>query len=325
MGSFRTEIEVLPIGLTIDYTNKGLCIGSCFAGNIAQMLSKAKFPVAVNPFGVMYNPMSIAENLQRLAAATPFTQDDLALCDELWCNFKMHGNFSALSKESALERMNNAVTQGAKALKEADYIIITFGTAYVYSLCENGDIVANCHKFPTSKFTRSRADTDEIVALYDHVLQGALSDKKVIFTLSPIRHRRDGFQQNTISKATLALAIDKIIARHKGQCCYFPSYEIMMDDLRDYRFYEPDMVHPSAVAIDYIRKLFTESTISPTAKQIMNEIEAITDAAAHRPFNPNSRAHLLFCKNMATRIEALQKKIPSIDLSQEKEFFTQQK
>lgn len=283
MGSFRTEIEIASTGLAIDYTNNGLCIGSCFAGNIAQMLSAAKFPVKANPFGVMYNPMSIAQNLRRLATATLFTEGDLALCDEVWCNFEMHGSFSALSKESALERMNDAVTKGAKALKEADYTIITFGTAYVYSLCESGNIAANCHKFPASKFTRHKADTDEIVALYDQILEGELSNKKVLFTLSPIRHIRDGFQQNTLSKATLALAIDKIITRHRGQCSYFPSYEIMMDDLRDYRFWEKDMVHPSPVAIEYIFEVFKKSLIEPSAESQMRHYAKQQKTLTHRP------------------------------------------
>lgn len=320
MDNFRTIVQAQPTDFRLDHNSKVFCIGSCFAQNIAAKLADAGFRVTTNPLGVMYNPLSIADTLNRLATAELFGAYHIRECGDVWCNFATHGSLSAATSADAMRAMNNAVISGSKALREATHVIITLGTAWVYTL-PMGDIVANCHKFPASYFLRRRLLVHEIEQALGELMNGALAGKKVLLTVSPIRHLKDGAHQNTISKATLALATESLTGRNAAQCSYFPAYEIMMDDLRDYRFYDSDMTHPSATAIDYIWQQFESSVMSAPTRKLITEIATIKQAAAHRPFNPHTEAHLAFCSRMLERIDDLETRHGEIDLSKEREYF----
>lgn len=308
------------MGSKIEHTLRGLSIGSCFAENIAARMRRAKFRLMSNPFGVLYNPISIASALETLATGRRFAEADMLECNGLWCSFSFHGSFSTADRGQALDGMNRAVEAGSAALAEADYIIITFGTAHVYEY--EGSVVANCHKFPASTFGRRRLGVEEIVERYSALIErGALQGKRIIFTVSPVRHIKDGLAENNLSKATLLLAIDRLVQKYPA-AQYFPAYEIVMDDLRDYRFFKSDMLHPSETAVDYIWKLFRGAAVGERARQAIDEAEKIADAMEHRPFNPDTPQHKAFRAAMLKKTEALQAKYPEIDWSKELDFFS---
>lgn len=283
---FRTEIEVAPLPVKIDHTRRGFSVGSCFADRIAGKLAGMKFPIVSNPTGVLYNPFSIADALEQL------------------------GKGGEQGAETAA---------GAGALAAADYLIITFGTAWVYE--QEGRVVANCRKRPAHLFTRRRLSTEEIVGRFDALLDGPLAGKQVIFTLSPIRHLKDGFEQNSLSKATLRLAIAHLIERHPDRTYYFPAYETLNDDLRDYRFYGPDLAHPSAEAIEYIWGKFAGAAFDADTRKLLVRIERLARAAAHRPFDPESAEHEKFRRSMLAQTQELAAEHPELDLSAETELF----
>ena len=319
---FRTIIEPPKFNLKIDHSQRVLFVGSCFAENIAQYMLKAKFNTTCNPFGVLYNPASIANMFETLQQKRTFFESDLtpAKDNSLWCSFSFHGSFSDQDPYTALTKMNDAVMIGADSLLRSDVVIITFGTAWIYQLLEGEQTVANCHKFSSSIFNRKLLSVEEIVETYDKIVSQTLKDKEVIFTVSPIRHIKDGLSENTISKATLHLAIKELTHKHQN-ASYFPSYEIMLDDLRDYRFYAEDMVHPSKLAVDYIWNIFSDSLFSDKTKNLVKDVEKIADAMNHRPFNPNSTAHLKFKDSIFSRTLKLQETYPQMDMSRELAYF----
>lgn len=318
---FRTKVDIEPFVWGIDHSMRGMSVGSCFAENIAAKLLRAKFRLCANPFGVLFNPVSIANTLNRLHDGVEYTVDDLVQCGDLWCGFDFHGSFSSVVREDALARMNGAVDAGIEALQAAEYVIITFGTAWVYEIAgEPGRVVANCHKFPAKEFLRRRLSVDEIVVRYEELFAGALRGKRVIFTVSPVRHVKDGLPENALSKAILLEAAHELVDRHP-QAVYFPAFEIVTDELRDYRFYTEDMVHPSAVAVEYVWERFREAAFSPRTRQAAAESEKIAAAMEHRPINPESKSHARFRASMLAQVQALAANYPDIDFSAEIEFF----
>ncbi|MBR4854178.1 MAG: GSCFA domain-containing protein [Alistipes sp.] len=324
---FRTYINIKPATEQIDYTKSIFSLGSCFAENIAMRLQRAKFQVASSPTGILFNPESIADILHRLSHYTDAESAREQIAAEMrnaegrWYNFHFHSAFCDIDREGAIDKMTEAHIAGAKALQSADIVIITFGTAWVYRLKENGDVVANCHKQPQSKFSKQLLSAEEIAKRYDALLSdGALAGKRVIFTVSPIRHLADGAEDNSLSKATLRVAIAEIVRNHSN-AEYFPSFEIMNDELRDYRFYADDMVHPSPLAIDYIWQRFSEYAFSATTRQLIEQFARISQAAEHRPFNPTSEAHKRFCRQMLSQIEELNMAYPTLDFGKEMEAF----
>lgn len=314
----RTTINIKPSGLEIGYGSKGLLIGSCFAENIGNRMSEALLPVMVNPTGIIFNPASIASALSMLDEGYIFTDKDLTNHGDLWVSFMHHGSFSSTDKEETLDRMNSLMTAGAQQFAEAEYIILTLGTAYIYE--RNGKVVSNCHKFPASEFKRRMMTVEEIVELYTPMFESYLQDKKVIFTVSPVRHLADGLAENSLSKATLLLPVNELCKKYDN-CHYFPAYEIMTDDLRDYRFYDRDMVHPSPLAVEYIWEKFCEYAVTDNARGIMKKIAALYAAASHRPFNPCSEAHKAFLSKMLAETGRLQKELPQVSLEQLSERF----
>ena len=311
---FRTEIEITPLPEGMAHGAKILALGSCFAENISERLAKAKFSVESNPFGVLFNPASIANAIERLNNARSFAVCDITAGKECYFSFDAHSSLDGKSHTEAFGNLNKAVARGAKAFAEAEWVILTFGTAWVYE--HDGKVVANCHKQPASQFCRRRMSVEEIVARYDALLEGALRDKRVILTVSPVRHIGDGLQENSVSKATLRLAVEELVAKHDN-VSYFPSYEILVDDLRDYRFYAEDLAHPSKVAVDYVWERFCEAILAEEARKLLPQIEQIIQASQHRPFNPESEAHKSFCRKMVERAKAIEK----IDFSAEIEAF----
>ena len=311
---FRTEIEIAKIAEGIDHTQKVFALGSCFAESISERLAKAKFSVTTNPFGVLFNPLSIANAIERLDGTRAFGVCDIKAGRECFFSFDAHSSLDGKSHTEAFANINRAVALGSKALHEADWVILTFGTAWVYE--REGRVVANCHKQPAKEFERRRLSVAEIVERYDALFEGVLRDKKVVLTVSPVRHIGDGLQENSVSKATLRLAVEELVAKHKN-AHYFPSYEILIDDLRDYRYYAEDLAHPSKVAVDYVWERFCEAMLSTKTQEQLPKIEQIVAAAEHRPFNPEGEEHKAFCRKMLERMKAL----PEIDFSLEKSVF----
>ena len=317
---FFTHIDIKPLTPQIGYNSRILSLGSCFADNIARKLRDAKFHVTTSPTGILFNPHSIASALQHMAAGHQVEPDELNYDGGQWFCYAFHSSLSAPDKEQALASMQQAIDEGVEALQHADTLIITFGTAWVYRLMTSGEVVANCHKQPHRLFRRELLSVEEIVECWNNILGSSLAGKHVIFTVSPIRHLSDGLEQNSLSKATLRLAVEELIRLHPN-ASYFPSFEIMNDELRDYRFYDEDMLHPSPTAVEYIWQRFAEATISRDAQELMQQIAKITQAASHRPFNPNAEAYHDFCRKQLLAIEHAEELCPGLDFAKERAFF----
>ena len=323
---FRTIIDIKPFEQRIDHTQPILSLGSCFANNIAERLAAAKFQTVASPTGILFNPESIAAALNRFDALSRGDKGALPATDELshsgsrWFSYDFHSDFSSSDANKALSAMQEAVERGAKALSRAKVVIITFGTAFIYRHKCSGEVVANCHKQPQSLFLREMLSADEIASRYISLLQGPLADKQVIFTISPVRHLSDGLEANSLSKATLRIAVETI-KRACSNAIYFPAYEIVMDELRDYRFYAEDMTHPSSIAVDYIWQRFAECAFSAQTLKANEQIERIVKATLHRPFDAQSDEHKVFCRTMIEKCEQIERLYSPIEMTREKEFF----
>ncbi len=311
---FRTEIERTELSAKIGYDSRILALGSCFAENIAARMAEAKFRVESNPTGILFNPLSIAAAVGSLGKEV--RREELHTDGDLWFHFGFHGDFSAPTADEALERMNAARIRGCQALADADRVILTLGTAWVYE--REGRVVANCHRRPSAEFVRRRLSVGEIVETLGSLFEGAMRGKAVILTVSPVRHLGDGLVGNSVSKATLRLACEELAERYAG-VEYFPSYELLVDDLRDYRFYDDDMVHPATQAVDYIWAHFMDAAMTEHTRRLVSEVMQIVRAASHRPRNPHGEAHLAFCRRQLERIAAL----PEIDFRKEEALFRQ--
>ena len=311
---FRTEIEITSLGVKISYENRVLALGSCFAAHIARKLAGAKFRVAENPSGILFNPLSIAAAIRSYADPAPVTRGELGFDGEVWHHFGFHGDFSAPTADEALQKMNAARQTGADALRTADRIVLTFGTAWVYE--RQGEAVANCHRRPAAEFTRRRLGVDEIVTAFADLMAGPLGGREVILTVSPVRHLGDSLAGNAVSKAALRLAAEELAERFPD-VHYFPAYEILNDDLRDYRFYADDLVHPSPQAVEYVWEKFSATVLSEQARRLLPDVRHIVVAAAHRPRNPQSATYHEFCRRRLEEIAAL----PQIDFRTEAEYF----
>lgn len=301
---FRTEIESTPLKAKIDYSTEIFAVGSCFAQNIAQRLHQAKFRVVQSPTGILFNPASIAQSLSTFATNQAVDTARIVRRGEQYVSLDCHSDLVGCSEQEALNIWQSAINNGHNALLSADCIIITLGTAWVYEHIATGQVVANCHKLPPCEFTRHRLSVDKICDAFRPLLGGVLADKQVIFTVSPVRHVADGLTENSLSKATLRLAVAELMEEFSN-VDYFPAYEIVTDDLRDYRFYADDLVHPSSQAIEYIWEHFVHSALSHSAKQTLDKVTKIVAAAAHKPFNPHSAEYQKFCKRNLEQAKAL--------------------
>ena len=313
---FRTEIDKPQLKGRIDYNSKIVTLGSCFAENITKRLAAAKFCVKHSPVGILFNPASIASTLTAFAERSAVDCGRIVRRSEGWVSLDCHSELTMPTEEEAIKTLQNAIDEGHKLLRSATCVIITFGTAWVYEHIATGRVVANCHKQPSREFCRRRMSVEEIVALFKPLMEGVLRDKHVIFTVSPIRHTADGLTENCVSKAILRLAADTLSSTYDN-ADYFPAYEIVTDDVRDYRFYAEDMVHPSAQAVEYIWQRFIESALADSAVELLPKVEKIVAAATHKPFNPNSEEYATFCKRYLTEAQRLS----MIDFSAECEVF----
>jgi len=320
--SFFTEIEISEFPFKMDYSKSMMLFGSCFSENIGQKLIDLKFKVDMNPFGILYNPESIANSLKLLLKNQTFTESDLFFDQGLWNSFYHHSRFSDVNREMALEKINSRIKLSAEFLKTADFLMITFGTAWVYELISTGQIVSNCHKIPAKQFNRFRLGVNEISEAYHHLLDELWKfnpNLKIIFTVSPIRHWKDGAIENQVSKSTLILSIERLITGIENRnCSYFPSYEIMMDELRDYRFYAEDMIHLSPVATDYIFDRFSKFLISKESMNLVDNVMKIRKAVMHRPVNSSS---VEYKKNLLLNLDKINKltlSFPYLNFEQEK-------
>ena len=296
MQAFRTTLSTPEFDFDISHNDRIFCIGSCFAEHMAQKLRKNKFETYLNPFGILYNPISIKKTLQSLLEKNQFTKDHLFINQGLWHSFDHHGSFSTPNKSETLLGINDAFNKGQAFLRQTTRLIVTLGTANVFVHKKSGKIVANCHKLPGIEFERKRLSVEKIVeqlSLVFEKIKNQNSDLQIITTVSPIRHIRDGLIENQKSKAVLLLALDEI-CRNLDFVHYFPSYEIMQDDLRDYRFYEADLVHPNDLAIEYIWDIFKQAFFNKNTLELIAKIEKIVTASQHRPFHQASDQHQHF-------------------------------
>jgi len=325
--NFRTEITPIKYDFKIDYKSNFMFIGSCFTENIGNKLKEAKFNIDINPFGILYNPISVANSLQFLIKEKTFKEDDIFYFNERWNSYYHHSKFSFTSKDETLNKINSQIKLSSKKLQNTDYLFITFGTSWVYELANTNNIVSNCHKVPAKEFKKRILSVSEIVKVYNNLiteLKMFNKDLKIIFTISPVRHLKDGFSENMLSKSILKLAINNLVESYKN-CYYFPSYEILIDDLRDYRFYEDDLLHPNKIAIDYIFNLLANSFFTDETFLIYKKIKKISQAKLHRPFNENSNEYSMFIQKNINNVEALFKKYDFLNLEEEYRFFKNKK
>ncbi|MCT4613327.1 MAG: GSCFA domain-containing protein [Marinifilaceae bacterium] len=317
MHLFRTIVELEDYNLSISHKNKIITMGSCFAENIGGRLTDNRFDICINPFGILYNPASIAKSIDFLIDNKEFSSSDFQFNNGIYSCFDLHGKFSGIDIDKCIEVANNSIAEGRDYLQKSDVFIITFGTSWVYQLSDNNQIVSNCHKFPSKIFKRIRLTKDQIVNTYNQLnkkIRQINPNIQIIFTVSPIRHWKDGANGNQLSKAELLLAIEQICKENEN-AAYFPSYEIIMDELRDYRFYNEDMIHVSDTAVDYIWQRFSDAFFGNEAKELNKRINKIVKALNHRPVNPNTEQHTKFKMNLERKIIEFEKQYPYIKMN----------
>ncbi len=323
---FRTEINPTKSDLQIEHKDSVITFGSCFAENISEYFQFYRFDVMKNPFGVLYNPVSVLNAIKSLEEPKVFSETDLVFHQDEWHSFYHHSDFSNHIKDECLNSINVRVKSAAEFIRNAKVIIITFGTSFVFKHLEKGIVVSNCHKIPSNQFERFRLSVDEAISNMNLIVESISkinSKANIIFTVSPVRHWRDGAVENQLSKATLLLAVNKVVSTHSN-CFYFPSYEIVMDDLRDYRYYESDLLHPNKLATDYIWEKFSNTHFSEKCLSAINEIKVIAEARLHRPRNIVSEAHQKFLKKQLKFIDQLELKYGHLNLEEDKKYFKEQ-
>ncbi|MFD1162929.1 MULTISPECIES: GSCFA domain-containing protein [Hwangdonia] len=298
----------------IDYKSNVLLLGSCFVENIGNKLNYFKFQNLQNPFGILFQPLAIEKLITNAINEKEYSGNDIFFHNEQWYCFDAHSKLSNASKEDLLTDLNKRIKYTNQQINESTHIIITLGTAWVYRYVETDTIVANCHKVPQKKFLKELLSVDEIsksLQSIEELIRSVNKKASILFTVSPVRHLKDGFIENTQSKAHLITAIHQVVGP-RNNLHYFPSFEIMMDELRDYRFYNEDMLHPNQTAINYIWEKFQSVWISNEASKTMEAVDGIQKGLQHKPFNPNSEAHLQFLQNLELKIKEIQSAHPKI-------------
>lgn len=326
MGPLRTQLKLSRAAQTIQHHHQIVSVGSCFATHISERLATVKFQTCLNPHGIVFNPVSVAKTLRSLLKGKTFHVEDLFEHNKLWHSFDHHGKFSGVQPNEVLEEINLKQQVAIETMKKADWLICTFGTAYVFELMETGEIVANCHKLPGTSFKRRRLGKEEILGALVPIFKQLRENKpdiNIMLTLSPVRHIKDGLIENQRSKATLLLAIDAICEQLE-YIHYFPSYEFVLDDLRDYRFYNKDLVHPNDIAIDYVWEQFQNCYFDEETKHTVKQFEALAQVVNHRALHPKSESHQHFLHQQLKKIEALESAYPYLSLDAEKKHFRNQ-
>lgn len=306
----NTPIPFKKSDSLIDYDSKIISLGSCFAANMGDKFQYFKLQNVTNPFGIIFNPVSIEKIVNRVVNNTQFTAEDVFFHNEQWHCFEVHSEMSSSNKEELIQNLNQILHTTKKHLQEATHFIITYGTAWIYKNIERNCIVANCHKVPQKQFAKELLSVETIQNSIQNtieLIQTVNPDINFIFTISPVRHIKDGFIENQVSKAHIITALYDTVntENYKRNTEYFPSYEIMMDELRDYRFYADDMIHPSPIAIDYIWERLKKTIFSETIFSTMDTVENIQKSIQHRPFNKLSESHQRFEANLKEKITKL--------------------
>lgn len=327
------DLKKLPDPIT--YKDKILLIGSCFTEHIGNALEELKFSILQNPNGILFDPVSVCNSLVSYIQNKKYSEEDLFLLNEIWNSWYHHSRFSNINQGEALRIINESQQKAHDFLKETNWIIITLGSAFNYKLTEfaprsnvdkeNGDEVANCHRAPAQWFNKHLLKTDRIISLLDncyHQLIQFNPKLNIIFTISPVRHIRDGVIENNRSKARLIEAVHTMVNKFDG-LYYFPAYELVIDVLRDYRFYDMDMVHPNYQATEFVLKKFIQTCIEETAQQLIEEVRKITIARKHKAFQPETKTHQQFMLSHFEKTKTLQQKYPFLDLKEELAYFSQ--
>ncbi|MBR5893576.1 MAG: GSCFA domain-containing protein [Bacteroidaceae bacterium] len=319
---FTTRVQLPTDTIHITHSTQIMLLGSCFVQNIGERMQGCKLSVDVNPFGVLYNPFSIAAALRRIVSGEPYgsSSPEFFEYNGCWHSMMHHSAFSRGSREEAVEAANGRLLAAHRRFGELDVLMLTFGTAYVYRSAADGSVVGNCHKLPQKMFVRELLTVDAIVGEMSTVIGQMLAARptlKILLTVSPIRHLRDGAHDNQISKATLLLAVEELRRRFPGNTFYFPSYEIVLDELRDYRFFADDMVHPSTVAVEYLWECFAECYFDTGTKRLNDAVDGIMRALAHRPADAASERHKAFLQKTVEKMVALKKENPVLDFEKE--------
>lgn len=304
---FRTNIQLQAERNQIDYNSKLLLIGSCFSENIYKKLNYFKFHTVSNPFGILFNPIAIENLIANAINQKKYSEKDIFLLNERWHCFDAHSDLSSVDKIDLLSNLNSVIHSTHQQLKKSTHIIITLGTSWVYRFIDTDSIVGNCHKAPQKKFLKELLSVEDILASLENIyvlIKDINPTINILFTVSPVRHLKDGFIENSQSKAHLLTAIHQLVDK-RNNMFYFPSYEILLDDLRDYRFYSSDMIHPNKTAVNYIWEQFQKVWISEKATSIMKKVDTIQRGLAHKPFNPASEQHQQFLTDLEKKITSL--------------------
>lgn len=325
---FRSEFTPKPFSIKMQYTDKLLLVGSCFTEQIGKKLAAHKFDVLENPNGILFNPISIAKAVMSYANAKMFTEEELFYYNELWASREHHTQFSDMEKAIVLKGINKSQQQAIDFIKNASWILLTLGSAFVYewkdiAATDNYEnVAANCHKIPTDKFNRRLTESEEIKMVLQKMevaVRAINPSVKFIYTISPVRHLREGFIENNRSKASLIQAVHSLT--NDSNVFYFPAYELVIDDLRDYRFFAEDLVHPNYAATNYVWEKFVPTVIDEASQQLMVEINEINAAKNHKPFNENSAVHKAFKLKYLTKTMLMQQKYEYMNLTGEIQYF----
>jgi len=320
--NLTTEVPLPESSSLITFATPAMFIGSCFANEIGYRMASGKLKVMTNPHGTLFNPFSVASAIDRFISSHVYSEDDIYLHQNRYMSLDHHTAFSSYERDVLIERLNDVSRSASSFIREASFLFVTFGTSYIYTLRESGTIVANCHKLPSSLFTRRQASWSEIAARWRETLDLLAQlnpGLKVWFTVSPVRHLSDGAHANQLSKAHLLLAVEELLP-HPAVGGYFPAYEIFMDELRDYRFYASDMVHPSDTAIDLIWEKFASLFLESPVLRLWSEAARITRAMAHRT-SGGKKETAPFAEAMLQRVRDLNEKAPYIDMALEESYF----
>ncbi|OJU37421.1 MAG: GSCFA domain protein [Bacteroidales bacterium 45-6] len=318
--NFRTQVDIPQSPLRMNHKQQHILLGSCFAENIGRLLLDNKFEIEMNPFGIVYNPMSAAKIINMLLDEYPFSEKDILHDKGLYFSLMHHGEFSESDPQAYLDKIRYSARRSASRVREMDNLLVTFGTAYTYSWKQTGQIVNNCHKLPASLFERKRLSFEEIVEEWSALIHRLLAirpEMNFLFTVSPIRHWKDGAHENQLSKSILLLAIDELQRSFPSQVFYFPSYELILDELRDYRFYAEDMIHPNDTAIGYCWKKFSETYFDDETNRLIARWQPLFKAIAHRPFRLENAEHQVFLKKTLDKLWIFANDYPYLNCNKE--------
>lgn len=331
--NFMLDIDLKRLPEQVTYSDSILLIGSCFTEHIGNALQELKFNVLQNPSGILFGPDSVCTTVQHIISNQPFVREDLFLSDEIWHSWRHHSRFSGTDPDAVLSAINTAQEQAHHFLKESSWLIITLGSSFTYRLTaaaakaslQPGEAVANCHRAPSGWFSKELLEIDSMESMLNSMLTTLRQFNpaiRVLFTISPVRHIRDGVVENNRSKARLIETVNRLVEHHKN-CYYFPAYELVIDVLRDYRFYDIDLVHPNYAATSFVLEKFAEACIDPDTQLLMQEIRKLVIARKHKPFQPSTNAHRRFLAAQAGKTRQLMQEYPFLDLREELQYFEQ--